>query len=242
MFTSPKKNLNLFILIGVAVVAFLIGFYGKSLFSGAGSGLSGAAGALSDQGICDTSVLLNEDPTGIVLADPLNLRVGPGLGYDVITMLDICTPVNLVGRSGDYAWLEVALPGNVGGWVFSGYIQANVSLGDLEDTTGFGGPSSDISPSSGMNVSVVIQVDQAAAFVNGMPADEDITAVLSPSDNSANGVVVASGHTDAQGNVTLTFTMPSNWADGSALKSGTMTLTLTAGGETLTAWITYYTN
>jgi hypothetical protein len=245
MLASLKKYKNTFVIIGVAIVAFFLGVYGRSLFSGTGAGLSGAAGAIADQGVCDTSVLANEDPTGIVLADPLNLRAGPGLDYSIITTLEICTPVSLNGRTGDYAWLEVSLPGNIGGWVFSGYVQANINIGDLDVTTAFGGPNSDTSPGSnsgGLYVSVVIQGNQAVAFVYGMPANEDISAVLSPSDNSANGLLVASGQTDAQGNTALTFTMPTTWADGSALKSGTMTLTLTAGGQTLTAFITYYTN
>ena len=240
--TFYHKNKNLFIIIGVALLAFLLGLYGSSLSGGAGGGLSGAAGAIVDQGVCDTSSLSNEDPTGIVLADPLNLRIGPGLNYDVITVLEICTPVSLTGRTSDYAWLEVSLPGNLGGWVFSGYIQANINIGDLEVKTGFGGPNTGASSGSELNVSVIIQGDQAAAFVNGMPANADISAVLSPSDNSANGLLVASGQTDAQGSVTLTFTMPTTWADGSALESGTMILTLNAGGQTLTAWITYYSN
>ena len=236
------KNKNLFIIIGVALIAFLLGFYGSSLNGGPAIGLSGAAGAIADQEVCDTSSLSNEDPTGIVLADPLNLRIGPGLNYDVITLLEICTPVSLTGRSSDYAWLEVSLPGNVGGWVFSGYIQANINISDLEVKTGFGGPNTNTSSGSDLYVSVIIQGNHAAAFVNGMPANEDISAVLSPSDNSANGVLVASGQTDSQGSITLTFTMPTTWADGSALKSGTMLLTLNAGSETLSAWITYYTN
>jgi hypothetical protein len=227
------------------LAAFLLGLYGRDVLIGTGGGLSGAAGAVANQGLCDTSVLSREDPTGIVLADPLNLRFGPGLDYFIVTTLDICTPVSLIGRTADYAWLEVTLPGNVGGWVFSGYIQANMNIGDLEVTTAAGGPNSDTTSggnSGGLYVSVIIQGDQAAAFVYGMPANQELTAVLSPSDNSSNGVLVASGQTDADGNAALAFTMPTTWPDGSALTSGTMLLTVTAGGQTLTASITYYTN
>ncbi len=202
--------------------------------------MSGGAGAIANQAICDTSSLSSKEPTGIVLADPLNLRTGPGLNYQVITMLEICKPVSLNGRSSDYAWLEVRLPGNVGGWVFAGYIQANVSIGDLKVTTASGGPTTNTS--SSRNVSVIIQSNQVAAFVNGMPANSFITATLSPSNGSGKSVAVTSGQTDAQGNITLTFPMPTTWADGSAVTSGTMTLTFTSGSATLTAWLTYYIN
>jgi len=242
MLAYLKNNKSLLITIGVALMAFLLGFLVRNVSDTAGGNLSGAAGSVQNQVGCDTSSLSNVNPTGIVLADPLNMRIGPGLDYDVVTMLDMCTSIILVGRTGDYAWLEILLPGNVGGWVFAGYIQANVNIGDLDITTGYGGPYTDISPGGDLNVSVVIQANQAAAFVNGMPGNEEIIAVLRPSDNSDLNLVVTSGTTDAQGNVTLTFTMPTKWSDGSAVESGQMTLTLTAGGETVTAWLTYYTN
>ena len=51
--TFYQKNKNLFIIIGVALIAFLLGLYGSSLSGGAGSGLSGAAGAIADQEVCE---------------------------------------------------------------------------------------------------------------------------------------------------------------------------------------------
>jgi uncharacterized protein YraI len=194
---------------------------------------------------CDTSSLSNENPTGIVLAGPLNLRKGPGLEYDVIKTIEICTPVSLTGRSGDYAWLEVKLPKNVRGWVFSPYIQANININDLKVKPASEGAFTGGSPSSSnskRNASVIIERNQAVAFVNGMPANEDIWAVLSPSNNSNIGQLVAYGKTDAKGNATLIFSMPSTWSDGSPLKSGTMKLMLTAKDETHTVLLTYYTN
>jgi hypothetical protein len=244
MLTPLKKNKGLLLAIGVALVAFLLGLFGNTLLSPTGGGLSGAAGAMSNQAACDTTVLSSKDPTGIVLADPLNLRTGPGLNYQVITMLEVCKPVGLLGRTSDYAWLEVSLPGNVGGWVFAGYIQANTNLSNLKVTTASGGPAPGNAGSGSSNgiVSVIIQANQVAAFISGMPANTIISATLRPSSGSGKGLAVASGQTDAQGNATLTFPMPATWADGSAVTSGTMTLTLTGGGDTLTAWLTYYTN
>ncbi|MDH5605609.1 MAG: SH3 domain-containing protein [Anaerolineae bacterium] len=237
-----KKYQNVLFIIGVALVAYLLGAMGGNLFDAAGGNLSGAAGMIADQSDCDTSSLSNDRPTGIVLADPLNLRVGPGLDYHVTGILDFCTSLSLLGRSGDGAWLEVELPGSVIGWVFSYYVQTNVNINELEVTTGFGGAdTSGGSPSGQRNVSVIIQVNQAVAFVTGMPANADVSAVLSPTEGSGKSLSVASGRTDAQGDTILTFTMPDVWADGSELESGTMTLTIKAGGESLTAWLTYYT-
>ena len=239
---SFKKNDKVLLIVGIALVAFALGCFGQGLFGRTGGSLSGAAGALAAQASCDTSVLATKTPSGIVLADLLNLRTGPGLNYQVITMLGICTPVTLVGRSSDNAWLEVSLPGNLGGWVFSGYIQANINISTLNVTTGAGGPLTGASGGGGPRyISVIIQGNQAAAFVTGMPGNTVLSAALSPSGGSGKAVAVASGLSDPQGNITLTFPMPTHWADGSPVTSGTMTLTVSGGGESLTAGITYYT-
>jgi uncharacterized protein YraI len=244
MLTYLKKNKNAFLIIGVALVAFLLGLFSQSLFSETGGNLGGAAGAMSEQAACDTSVLSSSDPTGIVLADPLlNMRAGPGLNYRVLTMLEICTPVSLKGRSSNNAWLEIRLSEDVGGWVFAGYIQANVNISNLKVTQASGGPTTNTSSGSSGGqgyISTVIQGNQATAYVTGMPANTQATATLSPSTGSGKSLAVASGQTNSGGNITLTFAMPSKWADGSAVKSGSMTLTVAGGGSTMTAWITYY--
>lgn len=247
MLTPLKKNKNLFLVLGVVLIAFLLGFFSDSLFSSTGGAISGAAGNLANQAACNTSSLSNTNPTGIVLADPLNLRTGPGLNYQVITMLNICTSVSLTGRSSDSAWLQVSLPGNVGGWVFAGYkefpyLKMNVSISDLAVTTASGGPTTNPSSGGSRYVSVIIQGSQVAAFINGMPANANISATLSPSDGAGKSVAVANGKADAQGNLTLTFPMPTTWSDGTPVKSGTLLLTLTGGGAPLTTWVTYYTN
>jgi hypothetical protein len=110
------------------------------------------------------------------------------------------------------------------------------------DTGGAYTGGSPSSSNSKRNASVIIEKNQAVAFVNGMPANEDIRAVLSPSNNSNIGQLVAYGKTDAKGNATLIFSMPTTWSDGSPLKSGKMTLALTAGGGTHMVLLTYYTN
>ena len=246
MLKALKKNNKTLLSIGIVLVAFLLGLFGNSLFAETTGSLSGAAGALANQAACNISSLSSADPRGVVLADPLNLRTGPGLNYAVITTLDICTIVNLDGRSNDSTWIQVSLPGNLGGWIFTGYkdfpyIKANIALSTLDVTTASGGPL----PSAGANtgsgsVSVIIQGGQVAAFVSGMPANTIVSATLTSTDGSKS-LAVASGQSDAGGNITLTFPMPTKWADGTAVTSGTMTMTLTGGGTTMTATVTYYT-
>jgi len=245
MRTNLKKNNKTFLFIGIVLAAFLLGLFGNSLLAETTGSLSGAAGALANQAACDISSLSSTNPTGIVLADPLNLRTGPGLNYAVIATLDICTPISLDGRNSDSTWIQVSLPGNLGGWIFTGYkdfpyIKANVAISTLDVTTAAGGPSPSGANTGSGSVSVIIQGGQVAAFISGMPANTLVNATLTSSDGSKN-LAVASGKTDAGGNLTLTFPMPTKWADGTAVKSGTMTLTLTGGGTTMTATVTYYT-
>ena len=236
---SFKKYQNVISIIGVALVAFFLGFFSGNSSGASGFNLSGAAGAAARE-YCDTNPLSNTDPTGLVLADPLNFRIGPGIDYDIISVLEYCTPVSLLGRNDDSSWLLVRLEGNVEGWVYSYYILSNMDINDLDVVTGYGGPNQPASPAK-RDVTVVIQYGQAAAFVTGVPANEQIVAILAPSQGSGKGLTVASGWTDSQGNATLVFQMPATWADGSTVKSGSMTLTIIVGDVTLTAWLTYYT-
>ena len=243
MLSPLKKHQNIVVITGIAIIAFLLGMISGNLLDISGANFSGGAGLAESPGNCDTTRIRGQEPTGVVLADPLNFRLGPGLEHNIISVLDFCTTVSLVGRSSDSTWLQVQAPGNLEGWVFSSYIQANVNLDDLEVTTGFGGPETTTAGGSDFpQVSVVIQLDQAVALVSGMPANTDTVAVLKPLSGSGKNITVATGKTDANGNITLSFEMPAKWADGTKLESGSMKLDITAGGDTLTAWLTYYTN
>ena len=243
MFNSRKKYQNIIILVGLALITFVLGYVARDLFGTASSlSFSGAAGAAASGQACDTSILSGTEPAGVVLADPLNFRIGPGLDYSIITVLDYCTPISLIGRTEDAAWLLVQLPGNLEGWVYSYYILSNVDLVDLDISTGYGGE--DTVPSSGTgkpDFSVVIQNNQAAVFVTGMPANGAVVATLGPTQGSPKSLAVASGYADANGSITLTFTMPSTWSDGSKLESGTMSLIVSSGDVVLNGWLTYYT-
>ena len=241
MSQKTMKKQTMWIYLAVAIISFLLGMAGAGMFGTLNSGLAGAAAlsALEDE-FCDASPLLGDDPIGIVLADPLNFRIGPGIEYQRIMTLDICTPVKLNGRTSDSLWLLVEAPGNLEGWVYSYYIKANVNLSELEVKTGFGGPTSGGTSSGSPSVSVVIQYDQAVVFITGMPANSAVTAVLGPSSGSSKSLLVAEGTTDANGSATLTFYMPDEWADGSDVASGTLALDVTAGDVTVYATLSYY--
>ena len=233
------ENQNIIIIICVAFITFVVGYLIGTSSGPTSLSLSGAAGAEPEE-FCYTTPLSNPDPTGLVLGDPLNFRYGPGLDYTIKSTLEYCTPVTLLGRTSDSSWLLVKTNGGLEGWVYSYYIYANVDFDDLEVATGYGGEGGGAT-STKREVSVVIQYGQAAAFVTGMPANKEIVAILAPDVGSAKGFQVASGWTDSNGAATLVFDMPTTWADGSTIKSGSMTLTVYVGTVTYTANLTYYT-
>jgi hypothetical protein len=244
MLTSRKKYQNIAIIVGIAVLTFLLGYIARDLFGSTSYfNFSGAAGMAASGQACDTSSMQGSDPTGITLGDPLNFRIGPGLDYSIVTTLDYCTSAKLIGRTTDESWLLIQLPGNMEGWVFSEYVMSNIDLTDLKVTTGFGGENTVPSGTTGkLDFSAVIQYNQAAVFVTGMPANGPVVATLGPSQGSAKSLQVASGYADSQGTITLIFPMPSTWADGSKVESGTMSLIISSGDIVLNGWITYYLN
>ncbi|MEN8243094.1 MAG: SH3 domain-containing protein [Chloroflexota bacterium] len=240
--TSRKKTQNIAILVGVAVLTFALGYLARDLIGTGGEfNFSGAAGMAASGQACDTSSMQSSDPTGITLGDPLNFRFGPGLDYSIVTALDYCTSAKLIGRNTDESWLLIQLPGNMEGWVYSEYVMSNVDLTDLKVATGFGGENTVPSgPTGKPDFSAVIQYNQAAVFITGMPANGAVFATLGPSAGSAKSLQVASGYADAQGTITLIFPMPATWSDGSKVESGTMSLIISSGDVVLNGWITYY--
>jgi LysM repeat protein len=60
--------------------------------------------------------------------DGLRLRETPGTDGTVITLLKASTPLNIVERTADNAWLQVTTPTGLQGWVSAEHVQVNVSL------------------------------------------------------------------------------------------------------------------
>jgi uncharacterized protein YraI len=79
-------------------------------------------------------------PTAIPMAQvcetcgSLRLRQSPGSAGQVVTYLAALTPLNVIGRTTDSAWLQVALSDGGSGWVDSRYLVVNVDLNAVEIT------------------------------------------------------------------------------------------------------------
>jgi uncharacterized protein YraI len=79
-------------------------------------------------------------PTAIPMAQvcetcgSLRLRQSPGSAGQVVTYLAALTPLNVIGRTTDSAWLQVALSDGSSGWVASQYLVVNVDLNVVEIT------------------------------------------------------------------------------------------------------------
>ncbi|MEM7132304.1 MAG: SH3 domain-containing protein [Chloroflexota bacterium] len=58
-------------------------------------------------------VVLIQEPLGV------NARSGPGTSFDVLTVLELGTIVEILGRSDSGEWIQVQLPGRATGWVAS---------------------------------------------------------------------------------------------------------------------------
>lgn len=70
-------------------------------------------------------------PTGTVTAGRLNVREGPGVGFLPIATVDYGSEVELLGRTGESAWLNVRVKSGVKGWVSSLYINSSVPFSTL---------------------------------------------------------------------------------------------------------------
>jgi uncharacterized protein YgiM (DUF1202 family) len=68
-------------------------------------------------------------PIGTVIADKLDVRVGPGTAYPRLTQLDKDTSCPIVGRNGD--WWQVQLPDGRKGWVHGGYLEVSGSTASV---------------------------------------------------------------------------------------------------------------
>jgi LysM repeat protein len=70
----------------------------------------------------------------------LRLRKGPGIDQDVITKLPDATPLDLLARTSNSAWLEVSLSDGTRGWVMAQYVDVTGDLSSvvIAQTSGLG--------------------------------------------------------------------------------------------------------
>jgi uncharacterized protein YgiM (DUF1202 family) len=74
--------------------------------------------------------------TATVTSFKLNVRKGPSTAFAIITKLNTGQVVNLTGlRTGDSAWVQVALPDGTKGWVSTAYIKTSIPVSSLTPVT-----------------------------------------------------------------------------------------------------------
>ena len=62
----------------------------------------------------------------------LNVRSGPGLGYNVLGQVHLGQVVTLLGRNSEGTWVKIPIFGGLSeGWISVAYIQANVAISSL---------------------------------------------------------------------------------------------------------------
>ncbi len=183
---------------------------------------------------------------GVVNADSLNLRLGPGLDHVVIRLLHTGQELDILGHNEKLDWLLVELPSGTQGWVYYEYVDTQANIVELPLKEAYGGPYI-VEPApvedaaKPLDIQVVIENNLARTTISGFPGNSQVVARLAKRNGGAS-MVVASGQTSPNGNATLQFAMPAEWPDGSPLSSGTMSLTVSTidGSFELAATIQYY--
>lgn len=185
-------------------------------------------------------------PVGVVNADNLNLRIGPGLKNPVLRLLAKGLQVDILGRSEQLDWLLVRLPSGTEGWVYSAYVDTQAILADLPLREAYGGAYAEplaapLDERKPQNVFVSIENDQAIVTVTGFPGNASLLVTLSPLNGKA-GLLVASGVASPNGNATLYFDMPAAWSNGKPISGGNLLLEVSTqdGSASMTAEIQYF--
>ncbi len=72
--------------------------------------------------------------TAVINSGALNVRTGPGLGYNAITVAYQGLVVTLLGRNADGSWVQVRLPNGTVGWVNASLVVPNIAISSLPVT------------------------------------------------------------------------------------------------------------
>lgn len=70
-------------------------------------------------------------PTAVIATGALNVRTGPGIGYNAIAVVYQGTTVTLLSRNANSSWVKIQLGNNVQGWVNASLISASVAISSL---------------------------------------------------------------------------------------------------------------
>jgi SH3 domain-containing protein len=182
---------------------------------------------------------------GYVASETLNVRLGPGTHYQILTVLNMCDKVTIKGRTGDNLWVEVSLGDGRGGWVYGVYLKTFESIALLPFTAGSGGPVSSTpsdpsgAPASGSGIWIAIENNIAYVTVKGVPANQVVTLSFNAGNKSL--AVDANSTSTSDGTAQFKFTMPAKWSDGTAITETNIWLTATAAdGTTKNVEVIYY--
>jgi uncharacterized protein YraI len=184
---------------------------------------------------------------GEVAVDALNLRIGPGTNHPVLRILNKGQELEIYGRNENHDWLLIELPSGTQGWVAAEFVETGTDISALPLREAYGGPYA-VQPEQSvederkaLNIQVNIENNIAIVIISGFPDEVIVFANLSSPDG-ANELIVATGRTSLNGNASLQFTMPTEWPNGKALKSGELLLTIISqdGTFSLPAKIQYY--
>lgn len=81
-----------------------------------------------------TSVQAQQGTGQITNASRVNLRQGPGVNFNIVTILSAGQLFTIVGRNADGSWVQIILPGNVQGWVNARYVLPSIPVNTLPQT------------------------------------------------------------------------------------------------------------
>jgi uncharacterized protein YraI len=96
--------------------------------------------------------------------DQLRLRESPGTSGEIVAMLTADTSLNIIGRTGDNAWVQVTLADGRNGWVASQYLDISIDL----NTVGVTGMAQDVvAPSGSGAVFSGISSNARQIYLNG---------------------------------------------------------------------------
>ncbi|HMD89233.1 MAG TPA: SH3 domain-containing protein [Anaerolineaceae bacterium] len=188
------------------------------------------AGQSTQQTTPVTSV--QQGNTGTVSVTQLNLRLGPGLNYNVLKTLNQGSTLTLIGKSIDGEWYEVQLPDGSAGWAFSAYITTSANVVTLpvvqtpiEITATAAPPSGEDIPLTGgtlvpttvstfaptaANTTPIVMVianNQAQVTLARFPANNAVIATLGAL-GTDESVKIAGSVTDGNGSASFSFSMP----------------------------------
>jgi uncharacterized protein YgiM (DUF1202 family) len=79
----------------------------------------------------DVSVLVQNQPVGIVNTGALNVRTGPAVVYEVVGIIKQGETVALLGRNDNGSWVLVRVSDGLEGWVNASYLQTNTPVVSL---------------------------------------------------------------------------------------------------------------